>query len=85
MTRRRAIGFHPLRIWRALRNPKTPWGPKLLLLGALVYLIWPLDLVPDVPFIGFLDDLGIFMLALGWVSRVVDESSAPDAPGSEED
>ncbi len=36
---------------------------KLLLIGAVVYVLFPVDLLPDVvPFLGWLDDLGVIGL-----------------------
>ncbi|MCD6388229.1 MAG: DUF1232 domain-containing protein [Desulfobulbaceae bacterium] len=45
----------------------TPWYVKLLLGLGLVYLIYPLDIIPDqIPFLGLMDDLtiGTFLIAL---------------------
>ncbi|OPZ84212.1 MAG: hypothetical protein BWY76_01945 [bacterium ADurb.Bin429] len=42
------------------RDPAEPLQPKLLVGGALLYLIMPGDLVPDwIPLAGFLDDFTI--------------------------
>ncbi len=47
------------------------WG-KLFVVSAVVYLVWPVDLVPDVmPFLGWLDDIGFVALALGYLSHVL--------------
>lgn len=44
---------------RFLRDPAAGRGSKVLAVIALVYLLWPLDLVPDVaPLVGWLDDIG---------------------------
>ncbi|MCW5892722.1 MAG: DUF1232 domain-containing protein [bacterium] len=52
--------------WRLLGERRvTPWS-KMVLLAALLYLILPFDLVPDIlvgP--GQLDDLGL-LVAAGW-------------------
>lgn len=41
-----------------------PWV-KAIAIGALLYLIDPIDAVPDIsPFIGFLDDLAVLVAAL---------------------
>lgn len=60
--------------WRAiigyLRNPKTDWKPKVLFALALLYLIIPIDLLPDfAPIIGWLDDLGFTTLAALYLLR----------------
>lgn len=55
-------------IWDFLRDAKTDWKPKALVVASIVYLIWPLDLVPDLaPFIGWLDDLGFVTIATGYL------------------
>jgi len=40
------------------------WRPWLVLLAAAVYDISPVDAVPDAPFIGWVDDLGVTGLAV---------------------
>ncbi len=50
------------------RNPKTDWKPKVAVGLALLYLIWPVDLFPDfLPFIGWLDDIGIDVLVVWYL------------------
>lgn len=51
--------------WRLLRDPLVPTWTKLIPLGAILYVLLPTDLVPDI-FFGFgqLDDLGVLLLAL---------------------
>jgi len=61
--------LRPRALWQYLRDPKKPWGPKLAVLGAIAYLILPMDLIPDMPLIGFLDDLGVLTAAVAWLAR----------------
>jgi uncharacterized membrane protein YkvA (DUF1232 family) len=50
---------------RLLRDPRVPWVTKAVPVMAALYLIVPLDLVPDVfPILGQLDDLGVAAVAL---------------------
>jgi len=52
-------------IWALLRDERTPMARKVLLGGALGYLILPADLIPDrIPLIGGLDDLVVVVLAV---------------------
>ena len=52
-------------VWRLLRDSRVPLFPKLIVLVAAIYVISPVDLVPDVILgLGQLDDLGIAMLAI---------------------
>jgi len=53
------------RIWRLMRDPRTPGWLKLLPLLALIYILSPIDFLPDlaIPGIGSLDDLVLLLLA----------------------
>lgn len=58
---------HPGAFVRFLRDREAPVLPRLFVLFALIYVISPIDFVPDaIPFLGWLDDLGVFGLALAW-------------------
>ena len=51
-------------VWAMLRNPATPFAAKAAAILALLYLVLPLDLIPDaIPILGWLDD-GIVLLLL---------------------
>ena len=57
-------------LWFALRHPDAPgwlkWGTALIAL----YLISPIDLIPDVvPVIGLVDDLVLVPLAIRWLLK----------------
>lgn len=52
-------------LFRLLKDPRAPLAEKALLAGAIVYVISPLDFIPDViPFIGQVDDLYLVSLVL---------------------
>ena len=45
---------------RLVKDPRVGLAPKLVFAGSLLYLILPIDLVPDfLPFVGQMDDLAI--------------------------
>lgn len=47
-------------IYLELRDPRTPWYAKLLILFLLLYILSPIDIVPEViPILGVLDDIVI--------------------------
>jgi uncharacterized membrane protein YkvA (DUF1232 family) len=52
-------------IWALVRDERTPMSRKILLGGALGYLVLPADLIPDrIPLIGGLDDMVVVVLAV---------------------
>ncbi|MBN2061887.1 MAG: DUF1232 domain-containing protein [Deltaproteobacteria bacterium] len=64
-----------LTLYYCLQDPDTPTRTKAIIAGALGYLIFPLDTIPDLlPAVGFSDDLGALALALAVVAiHVKDE------------
>jgi uncharacterized membrane protein YkvA (DUF1232 family) len=56
---------------RYFRDPAASVLGKLLVLFAVAYVIWPVDLIPDVPLVGWLDDLGVASMAAAWLGRVL--------------
>jgi uncharacterized membrane protein YkvA (DUF1232 family) len=53
-------------VWRLVADPRVPLFPKLILLVAAIYVISPVDLIPDLILgLGQLDDIGVAMLAIG--------------------
>ena len=51
--------------WRLFRDRRVSVLAKALLVSALAYLVWPLDLVPDfIPFVGEVDDVAVVLSGL---------------------
>lgn len=47
------------------RDPRVSIVDKMLVLGAVAYIIMPIDLIPDfIPFFGEIDDVYVLILAL---------------------
>lgn len=60
---------------RMLKDSRVPAAEKALLIGAIIYVISPLDLIPDVfPFIGQVDDLYVVALVVLRLINRTDES-----------
>ena len=50
---------------RLLLHPRVPWKLKLLLPAALLYVVSPIDIIPEfVPVLGLVDDLVACAIAL---------------------
>jgi uncharacterized membrane protein YkvA (DUF1232 family) len=69
-----------LRTLALLRDPRVAKLPRFALIGALLYLLWPADLLPDfaAPLIGYIDDLTLVWLSLRWLRR--NDPAGPSAP-----
>lgn len=54
----RKVIYYALELYYVLMSPDVPAKDKSIILGALGYLILPLDMIPDfIPIAGFSDDL----------------------------
>lgn len=70
------------RVLALLRDPRTPKLPKLAVGLAVLYLLWPADLLPAalLPVVGWIDDLVALWASLSWLLR----SARPTPPASRE-
>src|SRR5215813_3625916 len=56
-------------LYRLFKDPRAPLAEKALLAGTIIYVVSPLDLIPDmIPFIGQVDDLYLAAL-VGRIER----------------
>ncbi|HLV37074.1 MAG TPA: DUF1232 domain-containing protein [Spirillospora sp.] len=61
-------------IWRLLLDTRVPFWPKLIPAVALLYILSPIDLIPDVLIgLGQLDDLGILLGSLRLFKSLIPE------------
>jgi uncharacterized membrane protein YkvA (DUF1232 family) len=52
-------------LWGLITDPRVAMFDKLLLAGAIAYIVTPIDLIPDfIPFLGEVDDVYLLVLAL---------------------
>jgi uncharacterized membrane protein YkvA (DUF1232 family) len=57
-------------LWFALRHPAAPGWLKLGAALIALYVISPIDIIPDfIPVIGFLDDMVLVPLAIRWLLK----------------
>ena len=69
------IAYAALLLYYVLRNPGTPRADRTKILGALGYLLLPMDLIPDfLPMAGYTDDLA----ALTWALYSVAKNITPE-------
>lgn len=60
---------------RLIADPRVPLRSKLVFGGTILYLVSPIDLVPDfIPGLGQVDDVVLAVLALHGILNKVDES-----------
>lgn len=82
-------------VYYLLRDPEVPFYLKLLPFTAVLYLLWPLDILPDMaPFLGQLDDLTALLVGAKVfielapahvVARYLDEIQEADGYPMEDD
>jgi uncharacterized membrane protein YkvA (DUF1232 family) len=72
---RELVGVVPdlVRMLRALvRDPETPMDVRIVLVGLLLWILSPIDLIPEfIPVLGPLDDVVVAIVALRFVRRRV--------------
>ena len=55
-------------LWRALRHPLAPGWLKAAVALIVLYVVSPIDLIPDVvPFLGVMDDVVLVPLAIRFI------------------
>ena len=58
--------------WRLLRDPRVPTLPKLLVPLAILYILSPIDVIPDfLLVIGQVDDISVIGLLLAVIASLV--------------
>ena len=66
--------YTSLLLYFTAKNPAVPKSAKLTIMGALGYLIFPADVIPDfIPVIGLADDASVIAFALYQVISHIDD------------
>ncbi|MBK8885021.1 MAG: DUF1232 domain-containing protein [Saprospiraceae bacterium] len=66
--------YSALLMFYAYKSPNTPAWARRTILGALAYLLSPIDGLPDLtPFIGFTDDMGVISFSLVTIACYIDK------------
>lgn len=66
--------YKALQLWYVMQRPDVPTSTKAIIMGALGYLISPLDFIPDLtPILGYSDDIVAITYALLQVQGYIDD------------
>ena len=75
-TKNSTLAKRARQLWEYLNSGNVSGTEKVLIIAALLYLISPVDLVPDwIPVAGVLDDLGVAAMVLDYVLNRIDADS----------
>jgi uncharacterized membrane protein YkvA (DUF1232 family) len=67
-------------LYLAARDPRTPWGARIVAGLVVAYALSPLDLIPDfVPILGYLDDLLLVPLGILLALRLIPDPVLTDS------
>ena len=59
-------------VWRLMRSRRVPLPAKLILPALVLYLMFPIDIIPDfIPVLGYLDDVLVLIVAFWAFARLV--------------
>ena len=66
----KAVWDKVVTMWKAFLSPDSPAYLKAIIIGSLIYMVSPLDLIPDViPVVGLVDDVGVVGLGFSQLMR----------------
>jgi len=72
------VGFFRALV-RYYKDPNASLLGKMVVFLAAIYVVCPIDLIPDVPIVGWLDDIGVMGLATAFLMRVVGKYKVADS------
>lgn len=77
LTRKLSLGT---RVLNYVRDPAVAVWRKAAGLAAAVYVVWPLDVIPDIPVVGWLDDIGVVSAFAMFMVREIHKHAAGTHP-----
>ena len=70
-------------LWEAFKSPDTPASLKAIIIGGLIYMVSPVDLIPDfIPVAGLLDDVGVIGFVFSQFLRLAGKAAVGAAVGA---
>jgi uncharacterized membrane protein YkvA (DUF1232 family) len=65
------------KLFKLVKDPTAAWPQKALAIGSLIYLVSPIDAVPDlIPVVGLLDDAGVLTAAVAAIGSAISKYEA---------
>ena len=81
-----SFGSQLEKVYDLLVSGKLTKRDKAIVIGALIYFINPIDLIPDfTPFIGFADDMAVLALAFRYLSHRATEERTDKSADKDKD
>jgi len=69
-----SVVYSALLMYYAWKRPDTPAWAKRIIMGAVAYLLAPIDAIPDLtPFIGFTDDVSVLSASLITIAYYIND------------
>lgn len=66
--------YYSLLLYYTAKSPSVPKSSKMIVVGAISYLVFPIDLIPDfIPVVGLADDSAIIAAAVYKIFQHIDE------------
>jgi uncharacterized membrane protein YkvA (DUF1232 family) len=66
--------YYSLLLFYTAKSPTVPKSSKMIVIGALSYLIFPVDLIPDfIPAVGLVDDASVIAAAVFKIIQHIDD------------
>jgi len=66
-------------LYSAMRDTRTPWYAKAMVVLVLAYIVSPIDIIPDfIPVIGLLDEVILVPIALAFIFKLIPDSVKQD-------
>ncbi|WP_342505500.1 YkvA family protein [Sporosarcina sp. FSL K6-2383] len=72
--------YYSLLLFYTAKSPSVPKSSKMIVVGALSYLIFPVDLIPDfIPVVGLVDDASVIAAAVMKIIQHIDDDVKDNA------
>lgn len=66
--------FRLLKAYFSKQYTTIPWGSIVIIVGAVIYFVSPIDLMPDwIPLSGFIDDAAVLMFVIKQIKTDIDQ------------